>query len=156
MRHSAAAGVCAAVSSRAWACGREGGESGGIIRRLTASALDVTSFSGRLAAAQVPAGLAEPGRGPASRTGMRTGMGDGGRGRGRARPSLIYGAGWRTAGNSGTLARRGGEPEPIRQGEVPMECASSWGLSETAWGPYPVLAAYREGVAAICGLAERV
>src|ERR1700722_2225499 len=76
MRHSAAAGVCAAVSSRAWACGREGGESGGIIRRLTASALDVTSFSGRLAAAQVPAGLAEPGRGPASRTSMRTGIAD--------------------------------------------------------------------------------
>ncbi|HEX3493460.1 MAG TPA: maleylpyruvate isomerase N-terminal domain-containing protein [Streptosporangiaceae bacterium] len=36
-----------------------------------------------------------------------------------------------------------------------MECASSWGLSETAWRPHPVLAAYTDGVTAICQLAER-
>jgi hypothetical protein len=34
-----------------------------------------------------------------------------------------------------------------------MECASSWGLSETAQLPHPLLAAYHDGVTAICQFA---
>jgi uncharacterized protein (TIGR03083 family) len=36
-----------------------------------------------------------------------------------------------------------------------MECASSWGLSDTARRPNPVLMAYYDGVTAICELAAR-
>jgi len=36
-----------------------------------------------------------------------------------------------------------------------MECASSWGLSEAARGPHPLLGAYHDGVTAICHIAAR-
>ena len=84
-------------------------------------------------------------------------------GRGRARhpdrgerPSPIYGTGWRTAGNSGTLARRGGEPEPDPAGRGTHGTRQFLGVAgDGAGGRIRVLAAYQDGVTAICGLADR-